>query len=64
MFRSILSSFTRGYGRKMGSIAARRTSFLAVPLLVVVVVIGYLEITGGSSVVSQWFGPILHLVGR
>lgn len=68
MLRSILSSFARSYGRQMGRTAARRTSWLAVPLLLVVVVVGVLEATGNGGMVAHWLGPVqssvMHLAGR
>jgi hypothetical protein len=68
MLRSILTSFARSYGRQMGRTAARRTSWLAIPLLVVVVVVGVLESTGNGGMVMHWLGPVqasvMHLVGR
>jgi hypothetical protein len=61
MFRTILSSFARGYGRSLGRIAARRTAFLAVPLLIVVLAIGYLEISG-ARLDSRMLGPVYPMV--
>jgi hypothetical protein len=49
MLKSILSSFARSYGRRMGSTAARQTGFLALPILVVVAIICMIELLGGRS---------------
>lgn len=66
MFKSIMSSFARSYGRQMGRTAARRTAWLAIPMLLVVVVLGILELTGGGLAAGQ-LGPaipeLLHLIG-
>lgn len=48
MLKSILKSFAWSYGRQMGRNAARRTSWLALPLLILVVIVGLLELFGGG----------------
>lgn len=67
MLKSILTSFARSYGRALGRTAARRTSWLAVPLLIVVVVLGILEVAGGGLSASA-LGPLaptfLQIIGR
>jgi hypothetical protein len=68
MLRSILSSFARSYGHQMGRTAARRTRWLAIPLLLLVVTVGVLEATGSGGMVMHWLGPVqtsvMHLIGR
>lgn len=44
MLKSIFTSFARSYGRSMGRTAARRTSWLAIPMLLVVVAIGLAQL--------------------
>lgn len=44
MLRSILNSFARAYGRGLGYSAARKTSWLAIPILIVIVVFGVAEL--------------------
>lgn len=44
MLRSILSSFARAYGRGMGRSAARQTAWLAIPILIAVVFLGFTEL--------------------
>jgi hypothetical protein len=46
MLKYILRSFAGGYGRTMGRKAAHATGWLAIPLLVLVVVVGLMEIVG------------------
>lgn len=53
MIRSILSSFARSFGRTLGRTAARRLSWLAIPLLILVVIIALAEASGGGQVLSH-----------
>ena len=40
----MIRSFASAYARKQGYIAARKTSFLAIPLLIIVVLFGLAEL--------------------
>ena len=62
MLHSILSSFARGYGRQMGRHAANSTRWLALPLLLLVLVLGALEL-GGGKLVAPLLGPVPSLLG-
>lgn len=63
MFRSILNSFARSYGRQMGRTAARRTNWIAIPMLILVVVLGVLEATGAGGSWREWLQMLpLHFV--
>jgi len=64
MFRSILSSFARSYGRQLGRTAARRTAWLAIPILMVVGVLGVLEMTGNARILGPMYPTLMHLVGQ
>lgn len=46
MLKAILRSFAWGYGRSMGRKAANATSFIALPILLLVVVLGVMELSG------------------
>jgi hypothetical protein len=58
MLRSIISSFARAYGRGLGYAAARKTAWLAIPMLILVVVLGLLELSGTFSI-TQLVGPVM-----
>lgn len=49
MLRSILASFARSFGRGLGYTAARRLGWLALPLLLVVGILGLLELLSGGQ---------------
>lgn len=53
MLNLIFRSFARGYGRKLGYIAARRTSWLAIPILIIVA-IGVLAMGGDFLSNLDW----------
>jgi hypothetical protein len=49
MFRSLLSSFARSFGRQLGRTAAYRLRWLAIPLLIVVCLLGLLDLASGGE---------------
>lgn len=49
MLRSILSSFARSFGRGLGYRAARSLSWLAIPLVIIVVIVGVIELLSGGE---------------
>lgn len=61
MLQTILRSFARAYGRSLGYSAARRTSWLALPVLVLVLVVGLVEFATGGQL-SRLAGPLLELL--
>lgn len=67
MLKSLLSSFVRAIGRSLGYTAARRLKWLAIPLLIVVAVLGYMEVTGSGVSLHHIAAPgiptILHTFG-
>ena len=60
MLKSILDSFARAYGRGLGYAAARKTSWLAIPMLIIVAVMGVAEMGGVQGVIEQ----VLRFIGR
>ncbi|MBX0326949.1 hypothetical protein K2Z83_04540 [Oscillochloris sp. ZM17-4] len=60
MLRSIFGSFARSYGRQLGRVAARHTSWLAIPVLIGVIWYGIAEY--GSM--QQIIAVVLHAIGR
>jgi hypothetical protein len=62
MFKTILNSFARAYGKGLGYFAARSTSWLAIPLLIIVVVMGVAELGGVQGVIQQ-VSRFIHIGG-
>lgn len=58
MLKSILNSFGRAYGRRMGNSAARYTGWLVLPILVVVGIIVFIEVMGGGSNLTALIQPL------
>lgn len=65
MLRSILSAFARSFGRSLGYTAARRVGWLAIPVLIIVAILGMLEISGVSlyHIVAPGIPSVLRAIG-
>lgn len=61
MFRELMRSFVRAYGRQQGYQAARKTSWLAIPLLIIVVLFGLAEM-GVVPGLSHMLPDVQHMM--
>ena len=65
MLRSILSSFAHSYGRTLGRTAARRTAWLAIPVLIIVAIMALMGIDASNlhHLVAPGIPGVLHALG-
>lgn len=59
MFRGLIGSFVRAYGRQLGRTAARRTSWLAIPVLILVALLGLWQLGQSGVNLVHIAGPLI-----